>query len=103
MPLDDQIDDEHRTDLLDRTDAYAEIDARRAVGDLLARLQEEQRLAIMLIDVEGYSVAEAADALGVAAGTIKSRCARGRAKLAAALGTMRRHDEQQHDEQRAGR
>ena len=31
--------------------------------------------------MEGYSVDEAAAMLGVASGTIKSRCARGRAKL----------------------
>ncbi len=85
VPLDDQVDDEHRSDLVDARDAFADVDARGAAAQLLARLPDEQRLAIVLVDVEGYSVAEAADALGVAAGTIKSRCARGRARLAAAL------------------
>jgi RNA polymerase sigma-70 factor (ECF subfamily) len=86
VPLVDQLDEgEHRTDLVDRHDAYAAADSRRDMAALLARLPDEQRLAIVLVDVEGYSVAEAADALGVAAGTIKSRCARGRARLASAL------------------
>lgn len=85
VTLNDQVDDEHRSDLADGRDAFADVDARGAAAQLLARLPDEQRLAIVLVDVEGYSVAEAADALGVAAGTIKSRCARGRARLAAAL------------------
>jgi RNA polymerase sigma-70 factor (ECF subfamily) len=85
VPLLDQLEDEHRTDLVDPDDAYARSDSRRDMAALLARLPDEQRLAIVLVDVEGYSVAEAADTLGVAAGTIKSRCARGRARLAAVL------------------
>ena len=55
----------------------------------LARLPVEQRAAIVLVDVQGYAVAEAAAVLGVAEGTVKSRCARGRARLAALLGYLR--------------
>jgi RNA polymerase sigma-70 factor (ECF subfamily) len=47
----------------------------------LATLPPEQRAALVLVDMEGYSVDEAARVLDVATGTIKSRCARGRAKL----------------------
>ena len=47
----------------------------------LATLPFEQRASLVLVDMEGYSVDEAAAMLGVASGTIKSRCARGRAKL----------------------
>ena len=54
----------------------------------LAQLPDEQRIPLILLDIEGYSVAEIAKALGVAEGTVKSRCARGRAKLAIALGTL---------------
>ena len=36
--------------------------------------------------MQGYSVAETARMLGVAEGTVKSRCSRARAKLAEALG-----------------
>ncbi|MCF2533883.1 RNA polymerase sigma factor SigM [Yinghuangia soli] len=47
----------------------------------LATLPPEQRAALVLVDMEGYSVDEAARVLDVATGTIKSRCARGRARL----------------------
>jgi RNA polymerase sigma-70 factor, ECF subfamily len=45
--------------------------------------------ALVLVDLQGYSVAEAAEILGVAEGTVKSRCARGRARLAVLLGHLR--------------
>ncbi|WP_433870715.1 RNA polymerase sigma factor SigM [Saccharopolyspora sp. CA-218241] len=70
-------------------DAIAEQDTRMVVQDALAELPEEQRAPIVLVDVEGYSVAETATILGVAEGTIKSRCARGRVKLAKLLGHLR--------------
>ena len=37
--------------------------------------------ALVLVDMEGYSIEEAAAILGCAPGTVKSRCARGRARL----------------------
>jgi transposase len=36
-------------------------------------------MALVLVDMHGLSIAEAASILDVAQGTIKSRCARGRA------------------------
>lgn len=59
----------------------------------LAALPAEQRAALVLVDVQGYPVAEAAVILGVAEGTIKSRCARGRARMAVTLGHLRRGDD----------
>ena len=41
------------------------------------------------MDVEGYSVEEAAALLDCPPGTIKSRCSRGRARLAVSLGFLR--------------
>jgi RNA polymerase sigma-70 factor, ECF subfamily len=67
----------------------ADCDTRFAVQDALGQLPEEQRVPILLVDVEGYSVAETAQLLGIAEGTVKSRCARGRAKLAKLLGHLR--------------
>jgi RNA polymerase sigma-70 factor (ECF subfamily) len=55
----------------------------------LARLPDDQRVAIVLVDVEGWPVSEAARILDVPSGTVKSRCARGRAKLAADLSHLR--------------
>jgi RNA polymerase sigma-70 factor (ECF subfamily) len=47
----------------------------------LTTLPVEQRAALVLVDMQGYSVAEAAEVLDVPIGTVKSRCARGRARL----------------------
>jgi RNA polymerase sigma-70 factor (ECF subfamily) len=59
------------------------------IRQALDTLPDEQRAALILVDVQGYPVADAAVMLGVAEGTIKSRCARGRAKLAVQLGHLR--------------
>ena len=57
-----------------------------AVGDLLARLATERREAFVLTQVVGLSYAEAAEVAGVPVGTIRSRVARARGDLVAALG-----------------
>jgi RNA polymerase sigma-70 factor (ECF subfamily) len=59
---------------------------RRAILTALATLPPEQRAALVLVDMEGYSVAEAAQVLDCAVGTVKSRCSRGRDRLAGLLG-----------------
>lgn len=58
------------------------LDVRQA----LATLGADQRAALMLVDMAGYSVDDAAAILGCAPGTVKSRCARGRARLVPLLG-----------------
>ncbi len=60
-------------------------DRRRAVLAALATLPVEQRAALVLVDMEGYPVAEVAVLLGCAEGTVKSRCSRGRERLAVLL------------------
>ena len=60
-------------------------DTVMTVRAALAALPVEQRAALVLVDMQGYPVAEAARILGVAEGTIKSRCARGRARMAMEL------------------
>ena len=67
----------------------ADHDTALVVRAALAALPVDQRAAIVLVDVQGYGVAEAAVILGVAEGTVKSRCARGRARMALALGHLR--------------
>ncbi|GAA2262101.1 RNA polymerase sigma factor SigM [Kitasatospora cystarginea] len=54
---------------------------QREVTASLATLPVDQRAALVLVDMQGYPVAEAAELLGVPVGTVKSRCARGRARL----------------------
>jgi RNA polymerase sigma-70 factor, ECF subfamily len=70
----------------DQPEAVAEdAERRRRVLDALATLPLEQRAALVLVDMEGYPVAEVAEILGCAEGTVKSRCSRGRTKLAPLL------------------
>ncbi len=47
----------------------------------LRLLPHDQQVALVLVDMLDYPVADAAELLGVAQGTVKSRCARGRARL----------------------
>src|SRR4051794_27660885 len=61
---------------------------RRVVLAALEQLAPEQRTALVLVDMEGYPVAEAAAILDVPTGTVKSRCARGRARLAVLLADL---------------
>lgn len=51
----------------------------------LATLPDEQRAAIVLVDVNGLTSQEAAEALGWPLGTVNSRVYRGRAELRAIL------------------
>ena len=73
-------------------DTIADRETQLAVGDALAQLPPDQRATVVLVDVQGYSVTETAQLLGVAEGTVKSRCARGRTKLAVLLGHLRNPD-----------
>jgi RNA polymerase sigma-70 factor (ECF subfamily) len=73
-------------------DSMSDRETRLVVQNALSQLSEDQRVPIVLVDVEGYSVAETAKMLGIAEGTVKSRCARGRAKLAKVLGHLRNPD-----------
>ena len=71
------------------TDPIEVRETQLLIARALADLPESQREAIVLVDVEGYSIEEAATILGCPPGTVKSRCSRGRAKLAEALGFLR--------------
>lgn len=59
---------------------------RLSVESAMARLPEEQRLAVGLVLVEGLPYREAAEVLGVPIGTLTSRLARGREALQRLLG-----------------
>ena len=58
----------------------------------LHQLGADQRAALVLVDLEGYSMEQAARILGCAPGTVKSRCSRGRAKLAVLLQHLKEVD-----------
>ncbi len=58
--------------------------------DALQRLPEEIRWTLLLVDVQGIDHRQAADALDVPVGTIKSRAHRGRAMLRETLVSLAR-------------
>lgn len=55
--------------------------ASREVFDALQSIGPERRAALLLVSVEGLTYAEAATVLGIPAGTLMSRIARGREEL----------------------
>jgi RNA polymerase sigma-70 factor, ECF subfamily len=87
----------------DTVEAMAESESPLRRGDLefllpddveraLGALPEEQRAAIVLVDVNGLTNQEAAEALGWPLGTVNSRVYRGRAELRLLL----RHSADEH-------
>ncbi|MGW1531431.1 RNA polymerase sigma factor SigM [Streptomyces aureus] len=64
-------------------------DLHRELIGALGTLPPDQRAALVLVDMQGYPVAEAARILDVPTGTVKSRCARGRARLLPLLTHLR--------------
>lgn len=76
-------------DPVDRRDVLAERETAMEVEAAMAALPVDQRVAILLVDVHGLPVEQAAAVLGVPTGTVKSRCSRGRARLALSLGHLR--------------
>lgn len=68
-----------------RHDDHAATVTRIDVRSALARLPEPQRVALVLVDLEDLPVAEVAEMLGVAEGTVKSRCSRARTAMAVML------------------
>jgi RNA polymerase sigma-70 factor (ECF subfamily) len=69
------------TEVPARGDDVAALVTALDVNAALATLPMEQRGALVLVDMYGWSVEDAALVLECAVGTVKSRCARGRARL----------------------
>jgi len=86
--------DDQNLDMLVRSgvsagDGAPDHDAVLDVNAALRLLPYDQRAALVLVDMLGYPVQAAAELLDVSVGTIKSRCARGRARLAPHLSHLR--------------
>lgn len=89
-PLDDTERLERLLEPHESAEAPAERqDLHRQLLAALSTLPADQRAVLVLVDMEGYPVAEAARMLDVPVGTVKSRCARGRAKLVPLLTHLR--------------
>lgn len=81
-----------KREVADEDGAYAEQLSEKPAHDghmaleefkvAFAKLNDEQREALMLVGASGFSIEEAAQMCGCAPGTIKSRASRGRRRLA---------------------
>ncbi len=78
-------------------------DLHRQLLEALGTLPPDQRAALVLVDMQGYPVAEAARMLDVPTGTVKSRCARGRARLLPLLKHLRPENTSADREEGTGR
>jgi RNA polymerase sigma-70 factor (ECF subfamily) len=92
VPLPEEDGETGHRGIADPRDDLDRLELRMEIDRALRNLPDDQRSAIVLVDVEGLSVAEAAEVLGIPEGTVKSRCSRGRARLAIALRGLRNPD-----------
>ena len=92
QPLPDDNDALPGRTVVDSTDELDRRETQLVITAALAELPTDQRDAIVLVDIEGWSVEDAAAMLGCPVGTVKSRCFRGRAKLAKRLAFLRNLD-----------
>ena len=81
-----QLTEETNQEMHQTTSFSDESDTKVVISQALASLPDEQRLALTMTIMEGYSIDEAAAISGVAPGTIKSRCSRGKEALASYIG-----------------
>jgi RNA polymerase sigma-70 factor (ECF subfamily) len=65
----------------DAADAYDVIDARAVVIQGLRELRPNERAAVVLTSLRGFSSEEAADMLGMKAATVRALASRGRARM----------------------
>ena len=67
------------------TESPEDYAVRREMGQSIQQgldsIPHDQRLALVLIDVQGFGYEEAAGVMGISVGTVKSRLSRGRARV----------------------
>ena len=87
-------DDETNTATLDPAPGVEDrVSERLSMDEALATLPEEFRVPLVLRDVVGHDYAEIAEMLDIPGGTVRSRIARARGKLADLLGNQTDGDE----------
>jgi len=84
--LDDMlVDPDHSATLMDPTESPEDFAMRQDLGRAIQRgldgLPPDQKLTVILSDIQGLSYEEVAEAMNVSLGTVKSRLSRGRARL----------------------
>lgn len=85
-PIDDLVeDDEHSTILEDSSESPQEhverLELDGFIQEALDALPEDQRVVLVMSDIQGMSYEEIAEVTSVALGTVKSRLSRARGKL----------------------
>ena len=78
------LDEDTHSHTVAATLSYLHVDRHTGflwIADAISQLPEDQRAAIFITDILGFSVDEAASQLGCAPGTVKSRRHRARAQL----------------------
>ena len=85
-PIDDMLeDDEHSSLLQDHgespEDYVDRMELDRTVQAALNSLPEDQRVVVVMSDIQGFSYEEIAASTAINLGTVKSRLSRGRAKM----------------------
>lgn len=82
---DAEVESDHNPHLIDNAEPPEEVVERHEMGTMLQnaiqQIPEDQRLVLVLSDVEGLPYQEIADITGLALGTIKSRLSRARRKM----------------------
>lgn len=81
-PLTDTVQNEAFVDGERQATATLEL---KELGHILSQLKDEHKEILLLIVVEGYSYKEVSEMLGIPIGTVMSRLARARTRLAAKL------------------
>ncbi|MEI8391491.1 MAG: RNA polymerase sigma factor [Actinomycetes bacterium] len=76
-------------------DQFSHVDAHDELSSALALIPEEYRVALVLRDVADLDYEEIGRVLDVPIGTVRSRIARGRARLTEILGNQNPGDERQ--------
>ena len=84
----DVVYDTHASDTADPAESVNAELTQGILTDALDKLNEDQRVLVMLHDVEGYGLPEISKMMDVPVGTLKSRLSRARAKLREIISLM---------------